>query len=115
VATADVRARAGAREVPTGRRARHFLTGSILPRIVLIAGSILFIVPFYWMVVSALKTNQELTRFPPTLLPSVWAWNNFSDAVNYIPFALFAFNSLVITVGITIGAVLSNTVVAYGF
>jgi multiple sugar transport system permease protein len=35
--------------------------------------------------------------------------------VNYIPFGLYALNSLIITVGITIGAVLSNTVVAYGF
>ncbi len=87
----------------------------VLPRIVLIAGSIIFILPFYWMVVSALKTNAELTHTPPTLLPGVWAWDNFVKAVNYIPFGLYAFNSLIITLGATIGAVLSNTVVAYGF
>jgi multiple sugar transport system permease protein len=98
-----------------GGRPRRVLTGSVLPRIVLIGGSILFIIPFYWMFVSALKTNAELTQFPPSLIPGAWAWSNFVDAVNYIPFGLYAANSLIITLGVTIGAVLSNTVVAYGF
>jgi multiple sugar transport system permease protein len=97
------------------RRLRHVFTGSILPRIILIAASLLFIIPFYWMVVSALKSTQELTKFPPTLIPGALVWQNFVDAVNYIPFGLYTLNSLIITVGITIGAVLSNTVVAYGF
>lgn len=93
----------------------HVLTGSVLPRIILIAGALLFITPFYWMVVSALKSTEELTKFPPTLVPGAWVWQNFIDAVNYIPFGLYALNSFIITVGITIGAVLSNTLVAYGF
>lgn len=100
------------------KRRRHWsriLSREVLPRIVLIAGCILFIMPFYWMVVSALKTNAELTSVPPTLLPGVWAWDNFVRAVNYIPFGLYAFNSFIITLGATIGAVLSNTLVAYGF
>jgi multiple sugar transport system permease protein len=97
------------------RRLSHVLTGSVLPRIVLIAASLLFLTPFYWMVVSALKSNAELTKFPPTLIPGAWLWQNFIDAVNYIPFGLYALNSTIITVGITIGAVLSNTLVAYGF
>jgi multiple sugar transport system permease protein len=97
------------------RGLRSILVGSVLPRIILIAAAVLFIIPFYWMVVSALKSTQELTKFPPTLIPGALVWQNFIDAVNYIPFGLYTLNSLIITVGITIGAVLSNTVVAYGF
>jgi multiple sugar transport system permease protein len=100
---------------PSGRRYRHILTGSILPRIVLIAFCLIFIAPFYWMVVSALKSVPEASTFPPTLIPQAWRWQNFVDAVNFIPFGLYAINSLTITVGATIGAVLSNTVIAYGF
>jgi multiple sugar transport system permease protein len=105
-------------EVTRSRRRRrpvHILTHSIGPRIVLILAAILFIVPFYWMVVSALKSNRELTIFPPSLVPGDWVWQNFVDAVNYIPFGLYALNSLIITIGITIGAIISNTLVAYGF
>src|SRR6478752_8143021 len=96
-------------------RIRRHLTRSVLPRVVLVAAALLFIIPFYWMFVSALKSNRELTQFPPSLVPGDWVWQNFVDAVNYIPFGLYALNSLIITVGITIGSVLSNTVVAYGF
>jgi multiple sugar transport system permease protein len=114
MATTEV-ARPIARTAPSGRRLRHALTASILPRIILIAFGLIFLAPFYWMVVSSLKSVQESTSFPPTLIPQAWRWQNFVDAVNYIPFGLFALNSFIITVGATIGAVLSNTLIAYGF
>jgi multiple sugar transport system permease protein len=100
---------------PRRRRFRHTLTASILPRIILIVFAVIFISPFYWMVVSALKSVEEGAAFPPTLIPQAWRWQNFVDAINYIPFGLYAVNSLIITVGATIGAVLSNTLIAYGF
>jgi multiple sugar transport system permease protein len=100
---------------PKRRSITKVLTGSVGPRVILVLAAILFILPFYWMVVSALKTNQEFAQFPPSLIPQHWVWQNFVDAVNYIPFGLYALNSLIITVGVTIGAVFSNTVVAYGF
>jgi multiple sugar transport system permease protein len=103
------------RKAPSRWRLSRLLKMSILPRVVLILGSILFIIPFYWMFVSAVKSIPEGTKFPPTLIPATWVWQNFIDAVNYIPFGVFATNSLIITVGATIGAVLSNTLIAYGF
>src|SRR6186997_279735 len=107
---------ASAKEVAKPRRRpAHIVTHSVIPRIILIAAAFLFIVPFYWMLISAVKSPQELTKFPPTLFPAEWVWQNFVDAVNYIPFGLYALNSTIITVGITIGSILSNTVVAYGF
>jgi multiple sugar transport system permease protein len=87
----------------------------ILPRIILIAGCILFVAPFYWMVVTALKETPELRQFPPSLIPSAWAFGNFIEAMEFIDFPRMFMNSLVITAGTTIGAVISNTIVAYGF
>jgi multiple sugar transport system permease protein len=98
-----------------GRRPRQTFTQSILPRIILILFCLLFIAPFYWMLVTAVKSNAELATSPPTVFPQSWNWHNFVDAVNYIPFGLYAFNSVVITIGATMGAVLSNTLIAYGF
>jgi multiple sugar transport system permease protein len=101
--------------LPPGRRFRRSLMRSILPRVVLFVFALIFIAPFYWMVASALKSVQEGVAFPPTLIPQAWRWQNFIDAINYIPFGLYALNSLIITVGATVGAVLSNTLIAYGF
>ncbi|TMD29917.1 MAG: carbohydrate ABC transporter permease [Chloroflexi bacterium] len=97
------------------RRWSKVLRKSVLPRIVLIVGCALFALPFYFMFVSAVKTGTEASLAPPTLFPHTFAWSNFADAVSYIPFFLYALNSLIITVGATIGAVLSNTLIAYGF
>jgi multiple sugar transport system permease protein len=118
MATTDLQAQqAVAPAIPKRRRRSplQILRGSVGPRIVLILAALLFIVPFYWMFVTAVKSNQELTHFPPTVIPGNWVWQNFVDAVNYIPFGLYALNSVIITVGVTIGAVISNTLVAYGF
>jgi multiple sugar transport system permease protein len=101
-------------ETPAQRRTR-ILTKAILPRIVLITGCALFALPFYFMFISAVKTGAEAAQAPPTLFPHEFAWSNFQAAVSYIPFGLYALNSLIITIGATIGAVLSNTLIAYGF
>jgi multiple sugar transport system permease protein len=94
---------------------QRFLGRAVVPRVVLIGGAILFMAPFYWMLTSAIKQPEELTRVPPTIVPETIVLQNFADAVAYIPFVTFALNSLIITLGITIGSVLSNTLVAYGF
>jgi multiple sugar transport system permease protein len=113
--TAEATRPAAAVTATPRRPRRRVVTQSILPRVVLIIAAIVFIAPFYWMLITALKSTSESVAFPPTLIPQAWAWQNFIDAVNYIPFGLYALNSLTITVGATVGAVLSNTLIAYGF
>lgn len=84
-------------------------------RVVMIALSVLFMLPIYWMIVSSLKTNEELAKFPPTLFPQSWEFGNFADAVTAMPFLQFFANSVTITVSVVVLSVLSNFVVAYGF
>jgi multiple sugar transport system permease protein len=96
-----------------GRRRKWY--SAIGARIVLIAISLLFLVPLYWMIASALKSNEELAAFPPTLWPTDVRWENFANAVEAMPFWAFFRNSVVITVLATVFSVLSNFVVAYGF
>jgi multiple sugar transport system permease protein len=97
------------------RRPTRTFQRQILPRIVLIAVCIFFLVPFYWMIVTALKRTNELSAFPPTLLPATWAFDNFFEAMAFIDFPRLFGNSIVITAGMTVGAIVSNTLVAYGF
>ena len=84
-------------------------------RLLLIVFCAVFLLPLYWMVVTALKTNQELAVFPPTLWPQNPQWSNFTEAVNYIPFFRFLRNTLTVTALTVVGAVVSNPLIAYGF
>lgn len=88
--------------------ARHLL---------LIVVSIAFILPFYWMVITALKENTKVFTYPLEWLPHPARWNNFSTAVNYpgFPFWRYLWNSTYYATSVTIGSVLSCAAVGYGF
>jgi multiple sugar transport system permease protein len=87
----------------------------VIPRIILLLVCALFILPFYWMVVTALKTREDLMAYPPVLWPSEFVWSNFRDAVEYIPFFQYLTNTSIITLLTIIGSVISNPIIAYGF
>lgn len=94
----------------------------LIVHLLLIAGAILFLFPLLWMVSTSLKPIEETMRMPPELLPSVVRWENYrravlyqSDTLGYVPFLLYAKNTLYIAVLAVIGTVLSNALVAYGF
>ena len=86
-----------------------------MSRLVLIAMAAFFLAPLYWMFVTALKSPAELSQFPPTLWPQDVRWSNFIDAVTFIPFGRYFFNTTLIAVLGTIGTTLSSFVIAYGF
>lgn len=91
------------------------LPKNLVARVGLIVAAALFLLPFYWMANSALKDIHELSAFPPTLYPHAPAFENFVRAVTYIPFGTFLLNSVILTGGVTIGAAISNPLIAYGF
>lgn len=81
----------------------------------LILISILFLVPFFWMLSTSLKDQTQIFSFPPEWIPTPFKWSNYQEAVEYIPFFSYLKNTVVITVFSTIGAVLTCPLVAYGF
>jgi multiple sugar transport system permease protein len=95
------------------QRIRRVFFEKILPRIILIFMSILFILPFYWMIITSVKSLEELQQIPPTLIPHSFHWENFAYAVNYIPFFKYMRNSLILALVSVIGAVISNSLVSY--
>lgn len=67
------------------------------------------------MLVTAVKSDHELTAFPPTLWPQHWLWQNFAITVTFIPFFRYLLNTTIVTVFSVAGAVISNPIIAYGF
>jgi multiple sugar transport system permease protein len=87
----------------------------MVSRIFLIEMSLFYISPMYWMLVTALKSDQELSRFPPTLWPYNLVWRNFDQATKTFPFLSYLENTLAFAALTMVGSVLSNFVIAYGF
>ena len=77
--------------------------------------ALVMMVPFAWLVRSSFMDAGQIFEFPPQWIPHPFAWTNYPDAVNAIPFGRYLFNTLFILVPTVIGTVLSTTLAAYGF
>ncbi len=74
-------------------------TGRIVLYVALTVGAILMITPFLWMVLTAFKSELEITKF--SWLPGELRWHNFVEAMQTAPFLRYFRNSLIIAVGET--------------
>ena len=82
---------------------------------ILLTISVMFILPFFWMLMTSLKAPVELMKWPPGWFPDTFRWQNYEEAVTYIPFFRYVGNTMVITLGSIVGVLISCPMVAYGF
>ncbi|MDE0449307.1 MAG: carbohydrate ABC transporter permease [Spirochaetaceae bacterium] len=81
----------------------------------LAAGGVVILAPFVWMLSTAVKVPGTEFIYPPQLFTRPLRWNNFSDGWTALPFTRWFFNTSVITLLSVAGAVISSSLVAYGF
>ena len=86
----------------------------------LIGLSVLFILPFMWMVSTSLKLSQDVFTYPPSFLPIVDGqlalnWDNYVKGWTVLPFNTYLQNSLIVTIANVVGNLISCSLVAYGF
>jgi multiple sugar transport system permease protein len=93
----------------------RFISRNVIPRVILILMAIFYIMPYYWMLVTSLKGTMELRAAPPTLFPHEIHFEHYAEAVRFIPFFRYMMNSLTIVIFSVIGAIISNSLVGYGF
>ena len=97
------------------RRFKNYLPNLVSDILKLIC-VIIFVFPFYWMVITAFKTYNEAILTPPTLWPRNFTFQSFIDIVNMeISFGRFAFNSVVVTASIIVMQLLIMVPAAYAF
>ena len=88
---------------------------NIFLHIILIIGSLAMLLPFFWMLSTSLKLPREIFTFPPTWIPSEFAWNNYSEALTSLPFDRYYINSFVVATSITILQLLTSSLAAFAF
>lgn len=72
-------------------------------------------VPLYWAVKSSLGTNAELGTSPVQWLPTSLHFENYIDGFAAAPFGVYAVNSLIVAIAITLTTVVSSALAGYGF
>ncbi|TDQ40686.1 carbohydrate ABC transporter permease [Aureibacillus halotolerans] len=77
--------------------------------------SVLFILPFVWLISTSLKHEADAITYPPTLLPEVFDWTNYREVFEIVDFTRFYMNTIIVTSLTVLGTLLSCSIVAYGF
>lgn len=89
--------------------------GRLLLHAGLLAGSVIMVLPFLWMISTSLKAPHEVFTYPPVWLPDPPVWANYRQAVSVMPFGRFYLNSLIVAVGVTGLQLLTSSLAAFAF
>ncbi|MYV67849.1 ABC transporter permease subunit, partial [Streptomyces sp. SID2131] len=71
--------------------------------------------PFYWTIVAASRSNADLAKVPPTLLPGPNLIKNFEAVLEEADIGKALLNSLIVSGSITLGTVLCCTLAGFAF
>jgi multiple sugar transport system permease protein len=97
----------------TRRGQERIVTATIFT--VLTLGAIVVLLPFFWMLSTALKPAELVYVSPPVWVPLPPQVGNFWTALTRVPFHQYALNTTIIVVLVMIGTLLSCSFTAYGF
>ena len=83
--------------------------------VVLTAFSIVFLIPFYWLLLSSVKQESQIFSWPPTWVPDPFWPQNYARMFELVPMTTYLANTLKVTaLGVT-GTVITSALVGYGF
>lgn len=82
-----------------------------LPYVILGTGALVMIFPFFWMLISSLKTAAEVNTTPPTFWPNNLVFENYTYAFSKAPFLIYFRNSVIVTIA-CVACTLTTTILA---
>lgn len=90
------------------------IANTIIKALFMIILAVIFIYPFWWMVVNSLNNINDIFG-KPTLLPKAWAWHNYVEIFQVQPFARHYMNTLIVAVLGTLGNITVSALSGYAF
>lgn len=81
----------------------------------LIAGALVCLFPFYWMLRSSFMDISQIFVMPPIMIPDPVVTTNYRDALDVMPYLKYLGNTLIIVVSNVAGAILSASLCAFSF
>jgi alpha-1,4-digalacturonate transport system permease protein len=89
--------------------------GTVLRTTFLLAMTFVILAPVLWFVLSSFKDATDLGARPPKILPTRWAFENYTEAFQMYNYMRYFMNSVIVTTIATILTLLINSMAAYAF
>ncbi len=77
--------------------------------------ALLMIFPFYWMIITSLKSKVEIDYIEQTLYPSVIMWSNYVYVFQTFDFLQYMGNTIIVAIFSTIGTLITTIIAAFAF
>lgn len=106
--------RAPGRSVDDAPRARRPMrAGTFVSLLAMLVVTAFVLLPIVVIVFTAFKPTAEVNAYPPTLMPDAWTLDNMRRIVTELPFSRLVLNSFVFAGGVTICALVFDSLAAY--
>lgn len=89
--------------------------GRILSVLTLVLVAVIMLLPIFYMISTALKSNVEIRKVPPTIIPKEFHFENFKIIFSKIAFGKYYINSIFVALVTLVGTLLSSSLVSFGF
>lgn len=96
------------------RRLRHY-TGVTVNTLFKICVSLIFLFPFYWMLITSVKPYLETLQFPPTLWPKEFTISGYKTVFEEIEIMKYIKNTVIVTLTTIVIQVIVDVPAAYAF
>lgn len=87
----------------------------VLQYILAILVTLVAIFPVYWMLISSVKSQEEVLLLKPTFWPQEFHFENYVNVMHKVDFASYYFNTIVMTAGVLFCQIVTGVFAAYGF
>ena len=83
--------------------------------VILLIGSLVYLMPFLWLVRSSLMGTGQIFKMPLEWIPKPFKWDNYRQALTAMPFARYFLNTVLIVVLVEAGTLLTAPMAAFAF
>lgn len=97
------------------KKSISYYVGRIVLYLVLIAGAVVFLVPFAWMISASLKESKDVFNYPIQWIPEVIRWDNYVVIWEKVKLLTYLGNTAKLTIIITLMQILTSSLAAYAF
>lgn len=96
-------------------KSRRTRIGHSVLHVFLIFGAIVVAIPLLWMISTSLKPLDEVFSFEIKWFPSEPTWENYQQVWTLLPFGRYFLNSILVSVVVTLGALLISSCAGFAF
>lgn len=91
------------------------IISTIFTYIFIVALAIIIIFPFYWMIITSLKQNEEINASVQTFFPNIVMWTNYIYVFQTFDFGTYMINTIVVGAFSTLGTLITTILGAFAF